>query len=119
MLDFDPTRNPVPWENCFVISHGNGSKEPSFDHIGESLFLSAVPAKPSAPGPKLPPELVLHIVSDLDRLFLTGEPFQKAGKFVSTLGDAILFRSLQVLFTDTNHLPRYVLGAVTMCRTQP
>jgi hypothetical protein len=116
MSDFDPHRNPVPWENCFLIATGETPAELAIEHIGTTLWAALeLPAPVSTRPADLPP-LLRELVGDLDRVIDSGEPVERAEPDPHRLpsGDMLLYRTILLPFVDHRRRPRYVLGAVTM-----
>ena len=114
MRDFDPRRNPVPWENCFLITLAEPPGEAIFEHIGPALWhaLERPPVVPSETA-EMPDFLQLHL-ADFDRVIASGEPAEHGGPYALPSGRSLLFRSILLPFSDMNRRACYALGAVTM-----
>lgn len=108
-VDFDPHRNPVPWDNCLLASC-RLPREVIYEHVGAGLV--AV----DADGPPAAPE-ALGFVREITRLLpavlRTGEVQQSADSYERQGGGIVLFRAVLLPFRGTREEWSYVLGAAT------
>src|ERR1700732_160269 len=91
--DLDPRRNPVPWEQCFLVDAGPTGEDATFDHIGRALWVALdAPVAVGAVDPGLP-KFLRHLIADLGGALVTGEPVEKDGCESLANGDTVLYRS--------------------------
>jgi hypothetical protein len=110
--DFQPSRNPVPWPDCFVARSTGGGF--ALDHLGEAIrwaFLDGADAEPGL----MPPRFAACF-GDPGVPLATGRPLATERMLPRRDGDALLYRSLLLPFVDLQQRPVYVLGAVTWRR---
>jgi hypothetical protein len=114
LSDFVPQRNPVPWENCFLITRGDTRAETNFEHVGSTLRTALEwAAEPDPLAPDLPP-LIGGMIADLDQVLESGQPAEREGPSQVPSGRTLLYRAILLPFVDAHRRPHYALGAVTM-----
>jgi hypothetical protein len=110
--DFQPSRNPVPWPDCFVARRTDAGF--ALDHLGEAIrwaFLDGCDAEAG-----LAPRPIAALFGDPDVPLATGKPLATERVLERRDGDMLVFRSLLLPFVDLRQRPVYVLGAVTWRR---
>jgi hypothetical protein len=111
--DFDPRRNPVPWENCFLICVDPADRAVTFEHIGRGLRIGVPPiGVVAATAPELP-SFLAELIAERDYVLATGTPAERDGRHILRDGREFLFRSILLPFLDLHQHPCYALGAVT------
>jgi hypothetical protein len=111
--DFDPLRNPVPWENCFLVAHDPTAGDPVFDHIGVALWNEVDHSLPRIEGGRKIPFLLSGIGPDLEEAWNSGQPVEREGSHPVASGGDLLYRSVLLPFVIEKSDRRYVLGATT------
>lgn len=130
--DFDPRRNPVRWEICFLLSLPP-DRDPVFEHVGEEVAPDGLPngASNRAPngawaadaarseatrrGAHAPDGLLGLALDGLDSVRETALPYRRDGSAVRGHRLAVRYRSILLPFADLSGGLRYVLGAVSHC----
>src|SRR5262245_42954551 len=72
--DFDPHRNPVPWETCFLARREGGAAAPIFDHIGSALWVALDRPAPVVGSAARLPEFLEALIAQMTGVLATGEP---------------------------------------------
>jgi hypothetical protein len=109
-VDFDPRRNPLPWNQCFLLYRGADSRL-VFDLFGAEL-LPLVGDAPAAPV-DVPRATVLdELLEGLPFLLSRGQPWKHDGETATRLGFA-KHRSVLLPFRDIRRNLAYVMGGVT------
>jgi hypothetical protein len=114
--DFDPRRNPVPWENCFLLAVAPTGGL-ALDHAGSALPGAAASAGAGNGAPL--PGLIGEIAGDAASVLEVGEPAQQAGRCTVGPRQAVLYRSVLLPFADLQGRPAYLLGAATWRFEEP
>jgi hypothetical protein len=111
-VDFDPRRNPVPWDNCLLASC-RLPREVIYEHIGAGLV--AVDAEAPSAAADTPESLgfVQKVMRLLPIVLRTGEVQQSADSYHRPGGGIVLFRAALLPFRGTGEAWSYVLGAAT------
>ena len=109
-VDFDPRRNPLGWNQCFVLFRDAGDGF-LFDHFGARLFplvwtmpktLSEVPQE----------SVVARLLKGLPTVVAAGQPWSVAA--VEPVRQGLLYhRSILLPFRDVRQRLSYVLGGMT------
>jgi hypothetical protein len=110
--DFDPHRNPVPWERCVLFSLAP-SGEIVIEHTGAAL---RPPSEDGAAGARARAEAASFLRSrlgDLAVIRTEWRPLEGSGRERLEGGELLLYRSLLLPFRDRGGRPAYVLGAAT------
>ncbi|HLI13696.1 MAG TPA: hypothetical protein VKY65_19045 [Alphaproteobacteria bacterium] len=113
IVDFDPRRNPVPWDDCLLLYRA-GASDWVFDHFGAGLaaLTGLVPPTIAA----LPRDsLVARLLAELPPLLESCQPRLLAGELAASTG-TLLHRSLLLPLRSLDRRLAYVLGAVTYRR---
>lgn len=109
-FDFDPRRNPLHWNQCFLLAMVERAAF-VFDHFGASLvpLVGTTPASPD----EVPEDTVIgRLLSGIPWVTDRGQPWKVEG--VDPLGTATLYhRSVLLPFRDVSHRLAYLLGGVT------
>lgn len=107
-VDFDPRRNPIPWDQCLLASCA-GIEDVAHEHVGSTL--SAL-ERECATAP-LRCSLLDEILSPLDPAIRTGQP-QGVDNIYTLSGERrLLFRSVLLPFRSLDPARHYVLAAVS------
>src|SRR5882724_1737611 len=72
--DFDPRRNPVPWENCFLARVGQTNDPIAFEHVGPALWIAVDHAVPDDPKSAGLPDFLAELIGELGAALSTGQP---------------------------------------------
>jgi hypothetical protein len=106
--DFQPSHNPIAWEDCFVMrASGDGF---AMDFLGEGLLWQFFDGR--APDPGEVCRRIGSLFGDLRLVIDAGVPLKREGIF-ERRDDRLVYRSLLLPFVDLQQRPIYVLGAVT------
>ena len=112
--DFDPRRNPVRWDICFLI-HLTAGRDPVFEHIGDDLDeltgSDDAGRSPAIVAPDSPLGLALE---GLETVWRSRLPYRRDGNRACGQG-VVRYRSILLPFADQIGDLRYVLGAVSHC----
>ena len=113
---FNPQRNSVPWEKCFLVMSGDTSDQAParIEHVGSGLWSLSESAVPQAFDFADLPEMLQLLIVDLTQALSTLEPIQKQGLCMLKSGKELQYRSILLPFADYEHRPKYGLGAVTV-----
>ncbi|MGB8274875.1 MAG: PAS domain-containing protein [Alphaproteobacteria bacterium] len=109
-VDFDPRRNPLPWNQCFVLFRETDGRL-VFDAFGTELLalIGGLPASID----QIPEYCVLdELLEGLPFVFSRGQPWKYDGETDTPLGE-IRHRSVLLPFRDVHRREAYVLGGVT------
>jgi len=115
--DLIPSRNPVPWQNCFIAYFSTPDAEPVFDHIGSMIFVLFRPDGTNLPDREWLPDAIASQLGSMNEALETAKPVRREGRLHLSGGRSALFRSILLPFADLGRDPAYVLGAVT-CRLE-
>ncbi len=108
--DFQPGRNPVPWENCLLATIAeNGAL--AFDHVGRTI-IALFGRGPSVAAPTLA-EIAAERFGDFREALSSGRPLHREDEVVRADGTGVLYRSVLLPFVDLRRRPTYVLAAVS------
>mgnify|MGYP001028651307 CR=1 FL=1 len=112
-IDFDPHRNPVPWDNCFLASC-MASQPPIFEHVGAGLVAldRQTSGTQSASSPEETP-FMRHVARFISVVQRTEEVQHLEEGYRRTDGSTVLYRAVLLPFRGTREGWSYVLGAVT------
>jgi hypothetical protein len=106
--DFDPRRNPVRWEICFLM-RAVQEAPPVFEHIGSDI-------EPQTPGGPSPAHTLLTTALEgMETVRRTTLPYRRDGSLAHPGRQAVRYRSILLPFADLDGQLRYVLGAVSHC----
>lgn len=111
--DFDPRRNPVPWEQCCLMTLNPPDQAPIFDHIGGKLWTALDKPFPYTVGAAPLPALIVDLKPKIAETSCTGSPLESAGELALPAGGKVLYRSVLLPFLGSRQALRYVLGAIT------
>ena len=111
--DFWPSRNPIPWTNCFLAYVSGPGVEPVFDHIGGSIIAVFKPDRTNLPDREWLSDTTASHFGGLADALTTATPVRRDGRFERRDGIVALYRSVLLPFVDLKREPTYVLGAVT------
>jgi len=115
LMDFQPTRNPVSWHNCFLAYFHRFDAEPVFDHIGASIIVLFKPDRTNIPDQEwLIDAIALHC-GNMSAALTSATPVRREGQLNRPNGIVAFYRSLLLPFIDAKQSPAYVMGAVTYC----
>ena len=114
--DFDPRRNPVRWDICFLI-HAAPGQAAAFEHIGDDVHAPACRTGEAALSPdRVAPDSLLGLALEgLETVWRSRLPYRRDGSHARDDELAVRYRSILLPFADLNGDPRYVLGAVSHC----
>ena len=113
--DFRPTRNPVPWENCFLACFDELEADPIFDHVGASIIVLLKPDRTNLPDTEWLKDTIASRFGNMRDALVTAKSIRQEGRLDRPGGIVALYRSLLLPFVDGKRVPRYVIGAVTYC----
>jgi hypothetical protein len=111
--DFRTSRNPVPWEDCFIAHVGGAGAELGFDHIGKSIVALFKPDRTNSPDGEWLLDTIQHRFGEASTVLKTTSPARGEGRFCRPDGIVVLYRSLLLPFVDANRQPAYMIGAMT------
>lgn len=107
-VDFDPRRNPIPWEQCLLASCA-GIDDVVHEHVGSTLSALELECA-TAPVRR---SLLEEILTPLDPAIRTGQPQATDGIYTLARERRLLFRSVLLPFRSLDPARHYVLGAVS------
>jgi hypothetical protein len=116
--DFRPSRNPVPWKNCFIAYVGGQHVELTFDHVGGSIIALFKPDRTNLPDREWLLDTIASRFGDICNVLKTARPEKREGQFCRPEGIVTPYRSVLLPFVDGRRTPAYVIGAMTY-RLQP
>jgi hypothetical protein len=111
--DFQPSRNPVPWENCFIAYVSGQGAELAFDHIGASIIALFKPDRTNLPDREWLLDTITSWFGEIGNVLETARPARGEGRFYRPKGLVALYRSVLLPFVDAKREPAYVIGATT------
>jgi hypothetical protein len=111
--DFWPSRNPVPWKNCFIAYVGGAGAELAFDHIGGSVAALFKPDRTNLPDIEWLLDTITSRFGEIGNVFKTAQPARGEGRFCRPEGTVVLYRSMLLPFVDAKREPAYMVGAIT------
>lgn len=109
-VDFDPRRNPLPWDHSFLLYRSEDGAL-AFDVFGEALlkFVGKAPAALA----DIPEACVLDdVLAGLAFLFSRGQPWKYDGETMMGIG-LVKHRSILLPFRDVRRRLAYVMAGVT------
>jgi len=111
--DFWPSRNPVPWKNCFIAYAHQPGAEFAFDHIGGSITALFKPDRTNLPDEEWLLDTIRSRFGEFSNVLKTARPARGEGRFYRSEGIVVLYRSMLLPFVDAKRVPAYVIGAMT------
>jgi hypothetical protein len=111
--DFWPSRNPVPWEDCFIAHVGGSGGELAFDHIGNSIAALFKPDRSNLPDGEWLSNAIQHRFGEISTVLETTSPARGEGRFCRPEGIVVRYRSMLLPFVDAKREPAYMVGAMT------
>lgn len=110
--DFDPYRNPISWENCFLVRIEPPSIELEVEHIGGGTIAAFFGRLP-APVPVSASDIIAARFGDPRSAVADGQLLKREGSLQRPDGCVVLYRSVLLPFTGAKDAASYVLGALT------
>jgi len=111
--DFWPSRNPVPWKDCFIACVGEQDAELAFDHIGGSIITLFKPNRTNLPDREWLLDTITSRFGGISDVLKTARPARGEGRFYRPEGIVVLYRSMLLPFVDAKREPAYIVGAMT------
>jgi len=111
--DFRPSRNPVPWGNCFIACFSGLGSEPTFDHVGRSIIVLFKPDRTNLPDREWLMDTIALRFGEMSDALMAFRPVRRDDSFDRSDGIVALYRSILLPFVDSKRKPTYVIGAVT------
>jgi hypothetical protein len=111
--DFWPSRNPVPWKDCFIAYVSGPGAEPAFDHIGGSIIALFKPDRTNLPDKEWLLDTISSRFGEMSTVLKTARPARGEGRFCRPEGILVLYRSMLLPFVDAKREPVYMIGAMT------
>ncbi|GIK97049.1 MAG: hypothetical protein BroJett029_12580 [Alphaproteobacteria bacterium] len=111
-VDFDPHRNPVPWDHCLLASC-RSAREVIYEHVGDGLVAVDRGASPDAAAEPQSLGFVKEITRSIPEVLQSGEVQTSAGAYPRPGGGTVLYRAALLPFRSTGDAWVYVLGAAT------
>lgn len=108
-VDFDPHRNPVPWDNC-LLAACRSPREVVYEHVGAGL--AAIDHDAGTATPESLP-FVREVTRLLPMVLRTGDVQHVADSYRRAPGGTVLYRAVLLPFRGTREEWSYVLGAAT------
>jgi hypothetical protein len=99
--DFRPSRCPVTWDHCLLVSLGAQPEDFTVEHLGRAL----------AAGPPGHPEFGAMLLRNLREVVERRSALLGEGRLPIACGGAVLFRSILLPFLDLRGHLGYVLGS--------
>jgi hypothetical protein len=114
--DFKPQRNPIPWENCFLVRIEPGTAQPHLEHLGRGI-ITAFFAGPTIAPRTSAENITASLFGDPRSALADGALIKRDGSHRRVDGALVLYRAVLLPFVDGKGDGGYVLGAIT-CRIQ-
>ena len=111
--DFRISRNPVPWEDCFIAHVGGSRAELAFDHIGTAIVALFKPDRTNRTDGEWLMDTIRHRFGDMSQVLKTASPARGEGRFCRPDGMVVIYRSMLLPLVDANREPTYMIGAMT------
>ena len=111
--DFWPSRNPVPWKNCFIAYVDGQRTALAFDHIGGSIIALFKPDRTNLPDREWLLDTITSRFGEIDGVLRTASPARGEGRIHRPENVVVLYRSMLLPFVDMKRQPTYVIGAMT------
>jgi hypothetical protein len=111
--DFWPSRNPVPWKDCFIAYVGGQGAELAFDHIGGSIITLFKPDRTNLPDREWLLDTITSRFGEITNVLKTARPARGEGRFCRAEGIVVLYRSMLLPFVDAKREAAYMIGAMT------
>ncbi len=111
-VDFDPHRNPVPWDNCLLASC-RLPREVIYEHVGAELAAIDEGAPDAAGSPPEALPFVQAVTRLLPVVLRTAEVQHVGDGYRRPAGGLVQFRAALLPFRGTREEWTYILGAVT------
>ncbi len=109
-VDFDPTRNPIGWDQCLLASCG-AVDDVILEHVGATLAAIDRDSIPAAGGGAPAIGFVHEILAPLRAAIESGAPQHLSGRCGLNERRRLLFRAVLLPFRSLEQGRRYVLGA--------
>src|SRR5690242_10017652 len=107
--DFRPSRNPVPWSNCFLSYITAPEAEPVFDHVGETIIALFKPSGTNLPDREWLLDTIVKRFGDMREALSNSQPIRRDACFQHESGAIALYRSVLLPFVDGKRRPTYII----------
>lgn len=111
-VDFDPHRNPVPWDQCLLASC-RSAEEVIYEHVGTALVAVDHGASSNPVAAPHSMGFVKEITRSIPEVLRSAKVQRSAGAYPLPGGSRVLYRAALLPFRSTGDAWIYVLGAAT------